>query len=259
MEETLITEKADKKTILVAEDNPDMRAYIQSILQKEYKVVLAQNGAEALEKLSQQEVDLIISDLMMPVMDGNELSKRVKADLSTSHIPFLMLTAIRSEQQEKISYEIGVDEYLHKPFDEDILQLRIYNILSTREKFKQHFSNNMSCESLHIAKTSKDSLFMDKAFKLIKENYSNSEYNLERFVKDMGYSKTLVNEKLQAITGQSIGVFMKNYRLNVAKASLLEGSGMSISEIAYAVGFNDPKYFTRCFKELFGMLPSEVK
>lgn len=251
--------KSDRKTILVAEDNPDMRAYIHSILQQNYQVILAQNGAEALELLKQQDIALIISDLMMPVMDGNELSKQVKANLSTSHIPFLMLTAIRSPQQEKLSYEIGVDEYLHKPFDEDILQLRIHNILSTREKFKQHFSNNMSYESLHIAKTSKDSLFMEKALKLIKENYSDSEYTLERFVKDMGYSKTLVNEKLQSLTGQSIGVFMKNYRLNVSKASLLEGSGMSVSEIAYAVGFNDPKYFTRCFKELFGMLPSEVK
>ena len=243
----------------MAEDNPDMRAYILSILQKDYLVLLAQNGAEALEKLVQQEVDLIISDLMMPIMDGNELSKRVKDNLSTSHIPFLMLTAIRSEQQEKLSYKIGVDEYLYKPFDEDILRLRIHNILSTREKFKQRFSSNMTYESLSIAQTSKDSLFMEKALKLIKENYQDSEYNLERFVKDMGYSKTLVNEKLQSITGQSIGVFMKNYRLNIAKVSLEEGSGMSVSEVAYAVGFNDPKYFTRCFKELFGILPSDIK
>ena len=252
-------EKSKQKTILVAEDNPDMRAYILSILQKDYLVLLAQNGAEALEKLVQQEVDLIISDLMMPIMDGNEFSKRVKDNLATSHIPFLMLTAIRSEQQEKLSYKIGVDEYLYKPFDEDILRLRIHNILSTREKFKQRFSSNMTYESLSIAQTSKDSLFMEKALKLIKGNYQDSEYNLERFVKDMGYSKTLVNEKLQSITGQSIGVFMKNYRLNIAKVSLEEGSGMSVSEIAYAVGFNDPKYFTRCFKELFGILPSDVK
>ena len=250
---------AERKTILVAEDNPDMRAYIQSILQKDYDVILAQNGAEALEHLAQHNTDLIISDLMMPVMDGNELSKQVKANLATSHIPFLMLTAIQSEQQEKLSYEIGVDEYLHKPFDEDILRLRIHNILSTREKFKQRFTNQMNYESLSIAKTSKDSIFMERALNLIKENYSNSEYNLERFVKDMGYSKTLVNEKLQSITGQSIGVFMKNYRLNIAKVSLEKGSGMSVSEVAYAVGFNDPKYFTRCFKELFGILPSDIK
>ena len=196
---------------------------------------------------------------MMPVKDGNELSKQVKANLATSHIPFLMLTAIQSEQQEKLSYEIGVDEYLHKPFDEDILRLRIHNILSTREKFKQRFTNQMNYESLSIAKTSKDSIFMERALNLIKENYSNSEYNLERFVKDMGYSKTLVNEKLQSITDQSIGVFMKNYRLNIAKVSLEKGSGMSVSEVAYAVGFNDPKYFTRCFKELFGILPSDIK
>lgn len=256
---TLISETREtKRTILVAEDNPDMRRYIQSILQKDYQVILVENGIEALNYLNRHEADLIISDLMMPVMDGNELSKQVKANLSTSHIPFLMLTAIHSEQQEKLSYKIGVDEYLYKPFDEDILKLRIYNILNMREKFKERFIGSMDCASLNIEKHSKDSQFMDKALLYMKENYADSEYNLERFIKDMGYSKTLVNEKLQSLTGQSIGVFMKNYRLNIAKSILEKSVMVSVSEVAYAVGFNDPKYFTKCFKEKYGILPSSM-
>lgn len=201
---------------------------------------------------------LMVSDLMMPVMDGNELSRRVKANLATSHIPFLMLTALRSEAQERISYEIGVDEYLCKPFDEVILRLRIRNILALRQKYKSMFSTSMNCETLNINASSKDNTFMTSAINLMKEHYADSDYNLERFIRDMGYSKTLVNQKLQSLTGQSIGQFMRNYRLNVAKDTLTKVEcDISVAEIAYAVGFNDPKYFTKCFKELFGVLPSE--
>ena len=175
---------------------------------------------------------------MMPVMDGMELSRRIKENLATSHIPFLMLTALRSDVQEKRSFEIGVDEYLCKPFDEEVLRLRIRNILNLRRKYKKMFSSSSNVEEL-------------------KEHYADAEYNLERFVRDMGYSKTLVNKKMQDLTGQPIGQFMKNYRLNVAQRIIQEGSGdINVSEIAYAVGFNDPKYFTKCFKEFFGYLPS---
>ena len=254
-----ITENGGRKeTVLIVEDNADMRSYIRSILQNDYRPLEAQNGAEALEMLRKEEVDVIVSDLMMPVMDGNELSRRVKANLSTSHIPFLILTALRSDVQEKISYEIGVDEYLCKPFDEEILLLRIRNILALRRKYKAVFSTSMNCEALNINTASKDNDFMNTAIRLMKEHYPDSEYNLERFVREMGYSKTLVNQKLQSLTGQSIGQFMKNYRLNVARETLQKaGCDVSVSEIAYAVGFNDPKYFTKCFKELFGTLPSD--
>ena len=247
-----------KETILIVEDNADMRTYICSILKNNYQLKEAQNGAEALYLIQRETIDLIVSDLMMPVMDGNELSRQVKANLATSHIPFLMLTALRSEAQERISYEIGVDEYLCKPFDEVILRLRIRNILALRQKYKSMFSTSMNCETLNINASSKDNTFMTSAINLMKEHYADSDYNLERFIRDMGYSKTLVNQKLQSLTGQSIGQFMRNYRLNVAKDTLTKVEcDISVAEIAYAVGFNDPKYFTKCFKELFGVLPSE--
>lgn len=258
--EELNKEKGNKQDcILIVEDNKDMRTYIRTILQADYRLFEAGNGEEAIHLVENHSIDLIVSDLMMPVMDGLELSRYIKERLETSHIPFLMLTAIRSEVQEKQSYEIGVDEYLCKPFDEEILRLRIRNILSMRRKYREILANTDDINRLPIREESRDKTFMSNAINLMKENYCDSEYNLERFIRDMGYSKTLVNKKLQELTGQPIGAFMKNYRLNMSLKMLKEApADINVSEVAYAVGFNDPKYFTKCFKEQFGYLPSSI-
>lgn len=248
-----------RDTILVADDNRDMRAYIASLLGKDYRLLEAADGQEALRLLQEHTVSLIVSDLMMPVMDGMELSRRVKENLATSHIPFLMLTAVRSEAQEKRSFEIGVDEYLCKPFDEEVLLFRVRNILEMQAKYRRLFSAGSRVEDIPVREESRDHRFLTRAAELMKENYADPEYNLDCFVRDMGYSKTLVNNKMQALAGQPIGQFMKNYRLNVARQMIQEGAaGVNVSEVAYAVGFNDPKYFTKCFKELFGCLPSSI-
>ena len=256
--DTLQPEETQKKeTILIVEDNKDMRSYIRTLLVGNYRLFEAGDGQEALEIVQKHTIDLIVSDLMMPVMDGMELSRCIKENLATSHIPFLMLTALHSDVQEKRSFEIGVDEYLCKPFDEEVLRLRIRNILNLRKKYKKMFSSSSNVEELHVKEESRDKTFITNAVNLMKEHYADAEYNLERFVRDMGYSKTLVNKKMQDLTGQPIGQFMKNYRLNVAQRMIQEGPGdINVSEIAYAVGFNDPKYFTKCFKEFFGYLPS---
>lgn len=247
------------ETVLVVDDVCDMRRYLGLILSPYYNVLQASDGKEALELLSENRVDLVISDLMMPVMDGNELSRRIKADVATSHIPLLLLTAIKSEKQEKLSLEIGVDDYLCKPFDSDILLLKVRNILAYRRQLRERFSSGMKVEALDLNIESKDSVFMKSAMMLMKEHYLDSEYGVDSFVRDMGYSKTLVNSKLHAIAGMTIGQFMKEYRLNQAK-SYIEAADIpvTVSDVAYAVGFNDPKYFTKCFKELFGVLPSEI-
>ena len=260
-ENTVSSNASHKDTILIVDDNTEMRSYINSLLAADYNILEAQDGAEALVIIRSQNVDLILSDLMMPVMDGIELSQQVKADLSISHIPFLILTALVSEEQKKISYKIGVDEYLCKPFDEEILLLRIHNILNLRKKHKTRFSASMNSEDLNITIESKDEKFIQKALMYMKENYNNPEYELDSFVRDMGYSKTLVNRKLQNLSGQSIGQFMRNYRLNVSReilANISNRADINISGIAYKVGFNDPKYFTRCFKEYTGVLPSAI-
>lgn len=239
-----------------------MRRYIRSLLQKEYKLFEAENGVKAMEILEKHHVDLIISDLLMPEMDGLEFSKRVKENLATSHIPFLILTAVHSEENEKKCYSIGVDEYLCKPFDADIFKYRIRNILTLRRGYQERFSKPVALADMSemgLIEESRDKVFMDRAMELMKQHYAEAEYGLDAFVRDMGYSKTLVNQKMQSLAGMPIGQFMKNFRLDMGRKLLEQAKGdANVSEVAYAVGFNDPKYFTKCFKQRFGCLPSSL-
>lgn len=254
-----VAQGGTKDTVLLVDDVKDMRQYLCTILSAEYNVLQASDGKEALEVLVRNKVDLVISDLMMPVMDGNELSRRIKSDVATSHIPLLLLTAIKSDKQEKMSLQIGVDDYLCKPFDSEILLLKVRNILAYRRQVRKRFASGMEVESLDLKIESKDNVFMRTAMELMKAHYMDSEYGVDAFVKDMGYSKTLVNSKLHAIAGMAIGQFMKEFRLNQARAYIsVAEQTVTVADVAYAVGFNDPKYFTKCFKELFGVLPSEI-
>lgn len=253
------TSGRQKITLLVVEDNADMRKYISSILSDYYKIEEAENGQEALSILKSKSIDFVISDLMMPVMDGLELSKKVKADFSISHIPFLMLTAKTSLETQISSYKIGVDEFLAKPFDEELLLTRINNILESRKIYQRKFSVDMNPNELNIAEESRDDKFLRKAVDIVKNNYKNTEYEVSNFVEDMGVSKSLLNSKMQMLTGQSAGNFIRNYRLTIAKNLIIKSQGkMNISEIAFEVGFNDPKYFTRCFTKHYGIAPSMI-
>lgn len=251
----------NRLTMLIVEDNKDMRGYIRSILSEQYNILEAENGAEALTILSTCSVDFIISDLMMPVMDGIELSRKVKANFAISHIPFLMLTAKTSQESRLESYRTGVDEYLLKPFNEELLLTRISNILENRKRYQRQFAVKMDIEALNIEEESSDKKFLDKALEIIKTNYKNPEYESTDFIEAMGVSKSLLNKKMQNLTGQSIGQFIRNYRLSIAR-DLIEKNkvtrNMNISEIAYEVSFNDPKYFTRCFTKRYNVPPSSL-
>lgn len=259
-DENLPKEKA-ALNILVVEDNADMRGYIRSILRDYYNVLEAGNGAEALEVLNSQPVDFIISDLMMPVMDGIELSRRVKETFAISHIPFLMLTAKTSPEARLESYRTGVDEYLLKPFDEILLLARIENILDNRRRYQRKFKTNMDVEALNIEEESGDKKFINQVMEVVKEHYKNPYFEVSDFCEAVGVSKSLLNKKLQSLIGQSAGQFIRNYRLNTARELLLknrESKQMNIAEIAYEVGFNDPKYFARCFSKQFNTTPSAL-
>ena len=248
-------------TILVVEDNVDMRGYIRSILHEHYNVLEAANGEEALHILNSNPVDFIISDLMMPVMDGIELSRRVKDAFAISHIPFLMLTAKTSQEARLESYRMGVDEYLLKPFDETLLLTRIQNILENRKRYQRKFTLNMDVDVLNMEEESGDKKFLNQVMEVIKENYKNSYFEVSDFSEAVGVSKSLLNKKLQSLIGQSAGQFIRNYRLNIARELILknrETKNMNIAEIAYEVGFNDPKYFTRCFTKYFNTTPSSL-
>lgn len=256
-----LPQERTKITILVVEDNADMRGYIRSILRDYYNVLEAANGVEALNVLNNQQVDFIISDLMMPLMDGIELSRKVKETFAISHIPFLMLTAKTSPEARLESYKIGVDEYLLKPFDETLLLTRIENILENRKRYQLKFKTAMNVEVLNIEEESGDKKFINQVMDVVKNNYKNPYFEVSDFSEALGVSKSLLNKKLQNLVGQSAGQFMRNYRLNTAREIILknrESKQMNIAEIAYEVGFNDPKYFARCFSKQFNMTPSEL-
>ncbi|AVM53937.1 hybrid sensor histidine kinase/response regulator transcription factor [Bacteroides zoogleoformans] len=247
--------------ILVAEDNPDMRGYIRSILREKYQVTEAANGAEALNVLTSQHVDFIVSDLMMPVMDGIELSRRIKENLSISHIPFLMLTARTSQEARIESYRIGVDEYLLKPFDETLLLTRIENILEARKRYQRKFAASMDPEALHISEESGDKKFISRIMEAMKTRYKDPTLEVGDLSEAAGVSKSLLNQKLQSLMGQSPNQFIRSYRLNLARELILktrETKSMNIAEIAYEVGFNDPKYFSRCFAKEFNISPGAL-
>jgi signal transduction histidine kinase/ligand-binding sensor domain-containing protein/CheY-like chemotaxis protein/AraC-like DNA-binding protein len=254
--------KAGINTLLVVEDNADMRSYIRSILRERFRVIEAANGAEALELLLSTQVDFIVSDLMMPVMDGLELSRRVKQNFAISHIPFLMLTAKTSAETRLDSYRMGVDEYLLKPFDETLLLARIDNILDNRRRYQRKFTMDMNIEELHIENTSDDRKFMNHVMDIMKVHYQNPHFDIDDLSDEAGVSRTLLNRKLSNLTGQTTGQFIRNYRLNIARELIVkcgDQGKLNISTIAYDVGFNDPKYFTRCFTKCFGMPPSELQ
>jgi signal transduction histidine kinase/ligand-binding sensor domain-containing protein/DNA-binding response OmpR family regulator len=248
-------------SILVVEDNDDMRAYIRSILGERYHILEATQGEEALKTLRSQGVDMVVSDLMMPVMDGMQLLRHAKEDFSLSHIPFLMLTARTSLADRTDGFRAGADEYLPKPFDEELLVARVDNLLENRQRLRRKFAINMDVEELPVDDNSPDRKFLDKAMHLIEENYQNADYEIADFIEEMGVSKSLLNRKMQALTGQSAGQLLKAFRMNKAHELLVNHRAthaLNISEIAYEVGFNDPKYFTRCFTKHFGMPPSAL-
>ncbi len=245
-------------SVLVVDDNTAMRKFIRSVLESRYAVVEASNGREALDLLVHNAVDFIITDLMMPVMDGHELSRRLKNDISTSHIPVLILTAKASVQTRTESYRIGVDEYLSKPFDEDMLIARVANILDNKRRYQSRFMADMDVESLNVVDDSLDRRFLDRLMAVVKDNYKNSEFEVADVEEALGVGRNILNQKLQSIVGQSAWQFIRTYRLNVAHDMIIKNRRsrtLNISEIAYEVGFSDPKYFSKSFSKHFGMSP----
>jgi len=249
----------NKPLLLIVEDNSDMRQYIRSILSSEYNVLEAPNGVVGLEITNRYLPDLIISDIMMPEMDGMEFCKRVKTSFTTSHIPVMLLTAKSSTDTQIESFHQGADAFLIKPFDEDLLKAVIQNLSDKRKRIQLNFSEKMDTEALNFDDESLDKKFMDKALKVIKENYTNPEFDVAEFIDTMGISRSLLHKKLTNLAGQSASRFIRVYRLNVGRELIIKNRAshsLNISEIAYEVGFNDPKYFTRCFTKHFGIQPS---
>lgn len=259
--------QADMPTMLIVEDNPDMRAYLRGILSERFRVVEACDGAQALEMLQTPDIDFIISDLMMPGMDGLTFVRKLRENFETSHIPVLILTAKTAKAAQLESFRNGVDGYLTKPFDEEMLLARIDAIIDNRRrrnsKILSTFEEGAVPEKDIQAEVedTPDARFIKQVMETIESNYRNSYYEVGDFADNLGVSRTVLNKKLQSLLGKSANKFIRDYRLKVALELIKrhrQGHAMNISEIAYDVGFNDSKYFTRCFTKHYGVPPSSV-
>ena len=260
----LLDEQGNKPSLLVIDDNNDIRQYIRTLLQDKFYIFEASDGKEGLEIARKEVPDLVICDVMMPVMNGLEFTRQLKTQTITSHIPVIVLTAKNLDEHRAQGYEYGADSYITKPFHGKVLLSRIENLLKQRKMLKSHFENIFSqtpqTAEQEVAMNQledRDKQFLNQLHAIIQKNLSNSEFGVEDIGKGIGLSRVQLYRKVKAMTGSSVVDLLRKARLAKAKR-LLESRSMSVSEVAYEVGFSAPSYFTKCFKEEYGMLPGEV-
>ena len=249
---------SDLSSILLVEDNQGMRKFIRSIFEDDFNVFEANNGKEGLEIAQTKDVDIIISDIMMPIMDGVDMCHNLKSNIKTSHIPIILLTAKSSAESQKEGYKIGADVYVTKPFDVDLLKIQVSNLFNLRNNVIEKFKKDSILTPKELTNVSTDEKFLEKAFNIVQEHMGDNGFNAQQFTDAMGVSRTLLYNKLKALTGQSITEFIRTVRLKKA-AQYIVNTQMRISEIAYDVGFNDLKYFRVSFKKMYQTSPSEYR
>ena len=250
----------DTYRILLVEDNIELLMLMYNLLKHEYYISTAQNGREALEVVAKTDLDLIISDVMMPEMDGNELTRHIKEDPNTSHLPIILLTAKTQESDRKQSMLLGADDYITKPFKMRDLKLRITNIIENRKRIRREFKASTVEESRQKAKMpspTADELFLKKAIDCVYNHLDDSDFDRDAFASDMSTSASTLYNKLRSITGMNVSAFIRNIRMKEAKRLAQTQPDLRVSDLAYKVGFKDPKYFSTCFKKEFGLQPSE--
>jgi signal transduction histidine kinase/ligand-binding sensor domain-containing protein/DNA-binding response OmpR family regulator len=243
-------------SVLIVEDDLDLNEFLVTGLSCNFKVYATYNGKEALELAQKVNPDIIVTDIMMPVMDGFELCKTARKDLSTSHIPVVFLTAKTMHEDEIEGLKMGAVDYVYKPFSLESLKLKIQNILDNRQQIHKRIYSEQILEPEKIELTSLDEKFLNDAVEAVNKNLDNSTFDVEKFSHEIGISPNQAYRKIKALTGQTAKEFIRNQRLKVA-ASLLKQKKRSISEVIYMVGFSSPSYFTRCFKDYYGCTPKE--
>ncbi len=250
----LSTVKPHTHTLLLVEDNDEFSHFMKEQLEGIYRIITASDGVEGEEMAFSYSPDLIISDVMMPRRDGLELCRNLKKDIRTSHIPFILLTAYSSNEGELFGYESGADEYINKPFSMDILLLKIQKLIREQNARKELFAKKLEVKPSELTITSLDEELMHKAIACVERNIGKTDYSVELFSSDMNMDRTVLYRKLQSIAGLSPSEFIRTIRLKRA-AQLLTSRKYSVVEVASLVGFATPKYFTKYFKEAFGVLP----
>ena len=253
------TTDEDAYKLLVVEDNLELLMLMQQLLKTTYRVYIARNGKEALKVIQEKELDLIISDVMMPEMDGLELTRTIKGDPNYSRLPIILLTAKTQEQDVNEGLQYGADEYLKKPFRLRDLKLRIDNIIENRKRMQTELSQMTEEEVIKtIAKVpSSDEIFVNQVLELVHAHIDDESYDRDALAADMGASASTLYNKLRSITGMHVSAFIRDVRMKEAKRLAMANPNLRVSDLAYSVGFHDPRYFATCFKKQFGTQPKE--
>jgi signal transduction histidine kinase/DNA-binding response OmpR family regulator len=243
--------------LLIVEDETDVSKFIKSCLSDNYRIMTATNGVEAFEKIYIEQPDLIISDVMMPVMDGFEFTKKLKSDIRTCHIPLILLTALSSHEHKIEGLETGADSYIAKPFNKKHLQVRVERLIESRQQLRKHYQQDVITQFVKENKISQlDSSFLKKCNVIIEKHLTDNEYGVEQMSVEMSLSRVHVYRKIKHLTGLTVSEFIRNIKLKKA-AVMLQESGKTISEVAYETGFSSPSYFSKCFKDLYNISPTE--
>lgn len=256
MDTELSNKRSKSPVLLVVDDNPDIRSFIKNTLDDQYTIHEAENGKQGLEMALSIVPNIILTDVVMPMMDGLELCEKIKTKTVTSHIPVIMITAKSSQESEVAGLQNGADDYIRKPFDIELLQLKLNNIVKQREDLRRRFNREITLQPKEVTVTSTDELFLQQAIEIVEKHMTNTDFNVEMMVKEMGHSRSNLYLKFKEITGLSSSEFIRNIRLKRA-VQLFDQSDLSVKEIMYMTGFNTASYFSKCFKKQFGVIPSE--
>ena len=249
-------DSGDNDTILIVEDNIEILNYLRDSFGAKYKIRTATNGEDALKIAEQDHPSLIISDIMMPVMNGIQFCKKIKQNITTSHIPIVLLTAKTTAEDQVVGFESGADDYVSKPFSMNVLEAKVNNLIKSRRRLRDYYSKTLDVNPEEIAFNALDKEILEKSKAIIEKYLSDSEFSVEVFAREIGMSRSNLHLKLKAITGESATDFIKKIRMGKAVA-LLESRKYSVSEISFMVGYSSASYFTTSFKKYFGHRPTE--
>ena len=252
-----VDKTSGKHSLLIVEDESDVRDFLHAELKGDYTVTMAENGQEGLSKLKQGEPDLVVSDVMMPEMTGFELCERIKSDPDTCHIPVILLTALDDKENTLKGLEFGADDYIAKPFSPRHLLIRIEKLIEKNQRLKEYFSKNSSIPDKSIEISTRDKEFLKQVIEAIERNLSNSNFGVEELAHEIRLSPSQFYRRLKQLTGQIPNVYLRNFRLQRAAEMLKSNEGFSVAEVMYQIGIESSSYFSTSFKKLFGVSPSE--
>ncbi|MCD8302454.1 MAG: response regulator [Prevotellaceae bacterium] len=254
------TERAEKRhTLLIVEDDEELREMMRRMLGRTYDTLTAENGKEALEAMERGRVDLVVADVMMPLMDGMEMVRRMRSEEKGGNCPVIMLTAMRDEESRARIYEAGADAYITKPFHMTVLQARVENLLRRSEKVNEEIREKLAALFGELNVSSDEEEFLQRCVAVVSKHLSDVDFDQQQFADEAGASPSSLYKKLKTLTGLNTSAFIRNVRMNAARDILEKNPAVRISDLAYAVGYSDPKYFSACFKKRYGVLPSEYK